>query len=91
MNTDKSLENWRKQIDALDVKLLNILAERINVVKAIGKYKKEHGIQPLDQKRWQEVMQSKFAKARSLGISVKFIKNLYNLIHEYSLEIENKS
>lgn len=90
MNTDKSLENWRKQIDTLDAKLLNILAERINVVKKIGKYKKAHDIRPLDQKRWQEVLRSKLAKGRSLNISEKFIKNLYRLIHDQSLEIEKR-
>ncbi|MCJ7804330.1 chorismate mutase [Patescibacteria group bacterium] len=88
---DELLKNWRKQINKLDGELLNILAKRINIVREIGKHKKTYGIPSLDEKRWQEVLQSKLSKARSLNIPEKFIEKLYNLIHEHSLEIENKS
>ena len=88
---DKLLENWRKQIDKLDEELVNILAKRINIVREIGKYKKAHGLAPLDQKRWQEILRVKLSKTHSLNISEKFIEKLYNLIHEHSLEIENNS
>ncbi len=84
-----SLENWRKQIDELDKELLHTLAKRVDIVREIGKFKKAHGVAPLDQKRWQEVLQSKLLEARSLNLSEEFIEKLYNLIHEYSLEIES--
>jgi len=87
----ESLKNWRNQIDELDEELLNIFAKRINIVREIGKHKKTYDIPPLDEKRWQEVLQSKLSKARSLNIPEKFIEKLYSLIHENSLEIENKS
>ncbi len=87
----ESLTNWRKQIDKLDEELLNVLAKRTNIVREIGEHKRTYGIPPLDEKRWQEVLQSKLSKARSLNIPEKFIEKLYSLIHEHSLEIENKS
>jgi len=87
---DKSLEDWRKQIDVIDEKLLDILAKRIEVVKEIGEYKKANGIRPLDKKRWQEIMQSKLAKAKLLNVPEKFVKNIYNLIHKHSLELEKE-
>jgi len=87
---DNLLADWRKQIDRLDEELINVLAKRINIVKKIGKYKKENGIPPLDQKRWQEVLKSKLSKARLLNISEKFVERIYNIIHEHSLEIESK-
>lgn len=82
------LEDWRKQIDALDEELLHILGKRFNIVREIGKYKKAKGIPPLDQKRWQTVLESQLSKAKLHNLSKDFIKKLYNLIHEYSLEIE---
>lgn len=84
----KSLEDWRKQIDILDEELLHVLAKRINIVRKIGKLKKARGIKLLDENRWQEILQSKLSKARSLNLPVDFIKKLYSLIHEYSLKIE---
>lgn len=83
------LDNLRRQIDVFDEKLLLILARRIHIVREIGEIKKEHGVKPLDGKRWQGVLRSKLSKAHSLNLSEKFIEKLYNLIHEYSLEIES--
>ena len=82
------LEDWRKQIDALDEELLYILGKRINIIREIDKYKKANGIAPLDQKRWQAVLESQLSKAELHNLSEDFIKKLYGLIHEYSLEIE---
>ncbi len=47
---DSLLADWRKQIDKIDEELINVLAKRINIVREIGKYKKENGIPPLDEK-----------------------------------------
>jgi len=88
---DSLLADWRKQIDKIDEELINVLAKRINIVREIGKYKKENGIPPLDEKRWQEVLKSKLSKTCLLNISEKFIKKLYEVIHDHSLEIENKN
>jgi len=56
--------------------------------KKIGMLKKAHGSEPLDQKRWQIVLQSKLALARSLGLSEKLVKEIYEQIHQAALEIE---
>ena len=87
-STDKSLDAWRAQIDAIDAQVLKLLAERRRIVLEIGEYKKEHGLPPLDAKRWEQVLQSKMALAKDLDVSPEFIRDLYNLIHEYSLELE---
>lgn len=79
----------RKQIDATDEELLNILAKRIQIVDKIGKLKKNNGIKPLDKQRWKKVLDSKLLKAKSLNLPEQFIKKIYSLIHKQSLEIEN--
>lgn len=86
----KTLEELRKEIDALDHELLNILEKRFAVVKQIGAIKKEHGLSFLDEERWKEVLESKLAKARNLGLSEDFIKKMYEFIHEHALEVEKK-
>jgi len=81
---------YRIQIDKFDDQLLGVLAKRINIVRKIGNLKKTREIKPFDEKRWQEVLESKLSKASRLNLSSDFIKKLYHLIHEYSLEVENK-
>lgn len=87
-STAHRLTDWRDQIDKLDFQLLQILAERRKIVLEIGDYKKEQGLPPLDTQRWEQVLQSKISLAKDLDISPEFIRDLYNLIHEYSLELE---
>ena len=84
------LENWRKQIDILDQKILILFTKRMKIVEEIGKFKKSQGIAPLDEKRWRQVLESKLAKAKVLNLSKSFIKKLYDLVHKYSLEIEKQ-
>ncbi len=82
------LDELRSQVDALDEKLIQILAQRMDNARSIGQYKKVHGLQPLDQQRWQVVLQTQLSRAESLHLTEEFITKLYELIHEYSLEIE---
>ena len=84
------LRELRKQIDIIDDELIHILAKRVNVVKRIGMLKKEHGLEPLDAKRWKKVLKSQLTKAKLLNISQDFIRKLYGMIHEHCLEIEKR-
>jgi chorismate mutase/prephenate dehydratase len=86
--TEDILNEYRKRIDELDAQLLAILAERRQIVMKIGEYKKQKGLPPLDPKRWEQVLQSKTELAKDLDVSPDFIRELYNLIHEYSLSLE---
>lgn len=78
----------RKQIDAIDGQILTALAKRMQIARQIGKLKKEQGIAAFDKERWQDLLKSNIKKGGALGLSKKFIKNLINLIHKYSLEIQ---
>lgn len=84
------LENWRKQIDNVDEKILNLLAERISIVKKIGNYKKQYNLSVLDEKRWNEVLNTALLKAGPLDLSKEFMKKLLTLIHKYSLKIQHE-
>lgn len=85
---DKSLNDLRKKIDLVDKQLLNTLSKRVELVWEIGKLKKDLNLKPLDKKRWEEVLETRLALAKKLNLSEEFVEKLYNLIHEYSLEIE---
>ena len=84
------LEDWRKQIDTLDEKILVLLAKRMNISSKIGRFKKKQKISILDKKRWEEILGTSFKNSETLGLSKEFIQNLLNLIHKYSLEIQEK-
>lgn len=84
----QQLDNLRKQIDAVDEKILISIAERMSIVRKIGKYKKEQQLSAFDEKRQAQVLKTNLGKGEGLKLSKKFIKNLFRLIHQYSLEIQ---
>lgn len=88
---DSVLENWRKRIDELDHQLLEILSQRMNISREIGKYKKENNLPILDTNRWDKVIKKNLAKADLLQLPKEFIKELFNFIHKYSLKIQNST
>ncbi len=46
-----NLEELRSEIDKIDQELMQLLDQRLQIVKAVGEYKQKHQIEVLDQKR----------------------------------------
>jgi chorismate mutase len=85
---NNQLEEYRKEIDKIDEELLQILQKRFTVVKKIGRIKKEKNIPPLDEKRWQEVLNKITKKAEKTGLSKNLVTKIYAEIHMTALKIE---
>jgi chorismate mutase len=82
------LKQYRHSIDLLDQALVCLITERMKIVKKVGEFKKEQEIVPLDQKRWNQVINSKRKLATKCGVDPKLVEDILELIHEKALEIE---
>lgn len=89
-NIEESLAKLRKVIDNADNELLNALKKRQDAVTEIGKLKKMNNLPVLDSKRWNEVLQSRIKLGEKYGLPEKLVKTIYEAIHEYSLQTEEK-
>lgn len=87
---ENQLNNLRKQVDEIDDSIVNLLAKRMQMVKKVGQYKKLKNLPPLDPARWQQVLNSKMKKAKTLGLNTEMIKKIYEIIHKFALKIEKK-
>ena len=85
-----TLDKLREQIDKVDAELVAAIAARVKIVKAIGKYKRQHGIAPLQPERWAQVLEDKKELAHKYGLDEDVIVDIYNRLHEYSLLLERK-
>ena len=83
-----ALVDFRKSFDLIDHAIVCLIAERMRVVQKVGAYKKEHSIAPLDSARWQQVLDKKRAQAEQHEVSAELIVNIYNMLHDHALEIE---
>lgn len=86
--SEDDLDGLRKKIDSIDEELLTILAKRMEVVRAVGRYKKTHGLELRDEERLQALLNGQLERAASLDLSKEFVAELYELIHKYALETE---
>ncbi len=84
-----TLQMFRKNIDSLDLKLIQVLGKRMEVVTAVGKYKAAHQIAPLQPKRFEEIVAKNILLGKKEQLSETFIRSLMDAIHNESLLKEN--
>ncbi len=81
----KDLDLLREEIDPLDQNLLEILGERMNIVKKIALDKKKHKKNPLQKQRIEKIIQSRIMSGAQLGLKEEYIRNIYQVIHNESV------
>ncbi len=82
------LDNYRKQIDLIDKKLIDLLADRFSFSSRIGEIKKEKEIPVLQANRWDDILASRKQYALRTGLNEKFTVDFLQLIHDESLRIQ---
>lgn len=83
--TTEGINELRKQIDELDNNLMDLLSKRMRVSREIGQYKKEHNMTVLQTSRYNEILDKRGAQGSLYGMDAKFIKEIFEAIHEESV------
>ncbi len=90
----ESLKSLRKQIDALDTELLNLLTKRMRISREIAQYKKEHNMAVVQNTRYSEILDTRGVQGSLCGMDPDFVKKVFEAVHEESvrqqIEVINK-
>ena len=90
---DTVLQLCRERLDTIDRNLIDLLAQRFNVVKQIAQVKIENNISIYQPTRWEQVLQRQMEQGARQGLNPEFVKEIYDKIHTESvntqLEIKN--
>ncbi len=86
----QELKEYRAQIDSFDKMLLNLLEERMEIVKKIGRFKKNNNLTILQSTRWEQIIEKNLEEGSSRGFSELFINRLFKAIHQESIEYQTK-
>ncbi|MDR1762223.1 MAG: bifunctional 3-deoxy-7-phosphoheptulonate synthase/chorismate mutase type II [Bacteroidales bacterium] len=86
----QSLDDLRQKIDTIDNDILNLLQQRMEVVKEIGKNKKENNIQILQSDRWAQIIEKSKHEASARGFSQEFVEKIFKAIHQESINIQTE-
>ncbi len=85
-----TLSLLREQIDQLDDEIMQKMSQRMKISEKIGQYKKENNVTILQVNRWEEIIQTRIALGKAMGLSPEFTRDLLKLIHEESIQIQTK-
>ena len=75
----------RRQIDALDTTLLELLSKRMEITNEIGIYKKQHNMPVLQTGRYNEIISRLVSRCAGTGLDPDFIKKIFEIIHSQSV------
>ncbi len=87
-SSDVVLEDFRQKIDAIDTQILDLLGERAAVVRNIGAWKAERGIQAFHKERWLELLKHHLRYAGRVGLDTHFVRRMCELVHTESLRLQ---
>jgi len=80
------LETLRNRIDSIDQQMIELLAQRMNVVEEIGKYKSQNQVTILQLRRWEKIVTTRIRQGKTLGLTEDFVKKLLQLVHKESIQ-----
>lgn len=80
-----NLAEMRREIDSLDNKLMEILAQRMNICRDIAQYKKEHNIAVMQPVRYNEIIAGREAQGALCNIGSDCVKKVFEAIHSESV------
>ncbi len=83
------LEELRKQIDVLDVELIDVLARRIDVVRKVGELKAGTDISVVQPARAQAVKNRAAEMAVQKGLDETFVRDFYDLMIDHAHDLEH--
>ena len=86
----ENIDQLRAKIDIIDENILYALGSRMKISRQIGEYKKSNNIAILQTSRWDAVLAKVIEKGHEYGLSEKFLTDVFNAIHEASVEIQNE-
>lgn len=86
----ENMTQLRARIDVLDENIVSLLAQRMNVSRQIGQFKKDNNIAILQTGRWDSILEKMISRGVELGLDPEFVRTFYNSIHDESVSIQNK-
>jgi len=84
------LQELREKINEMDDELIQTLASRMMISKEIGEYKRDNNIIVFQMSRWEEILKRILQLADDMGLHHEFVKQMYVLIHDESIRVQEQ-
>lgn len=84
----EALKDQRARIDALDDRIVDLLAERMDIVREVGLIKAREGLDLIQTDRVIEVRERCAARGAKRGLNPELVRRLYNDIIDEAHQME---
>ncbi len=84
------LQDFRREIDAIDDQVVDLLARRAAAIRGVGAYKKRHGIPAYLPARVEAVLTRCAGRAAQRDLDPAFVRALYEAIVAEACRIEDE-
>ena len=96
-DADSDSQEWREnihqlraKIDVIDENIIYALGSRFKISQQIGEYKKNNNVAIVQASRWDSLLAKVVEKGQEYGLSKKLLTDVFNAIHEASVETQNE-
>ena len=96
-DADSDAQEWkdnihqlRAKIDVIDENIAYALGSRMKISRQIGEYKKNNNIAILQTSRWDALIAKVVERGKEHGLPEKLVVDVFNAIHEASVEVQNE-
>lgn len=89
--TSQELAELREELQMLDQALIVLLSERAELSKQIATEKFLVGQEIVQPAIWEKGMQIRLQEAKEQGLDADFTQQLFELIHQYSVQIQQEN
>ena len=90
MTYEEEVAGYRKEINRLNGEILDRIAERVGVARAISDVKRRHGKPVVDATREYVVLDQARARAVERGLDPDGVERIYRAIIDLCVEAEGK-
>lgn len=84
------LEEKRQKIEEIDKKIIRLLGERLDLVKEIGRIKKDNNLEIEDLKREEKIKEEYKKIAKDLNLEPEELWQVFEKIIEWSKKVQKK-
>ena len=85
----EQLLRYRDEIDALDVELIDLLARRISIVRAVGALKSQEDLPVVQSVRAEELKDRAASMAEAKVLDPDFIRAFYEMMIDHAHVLEH--
>lgn len=88
MESELILKALRDEIDELDLKIIQLIALRLEKVEKISIIKQNNNLEIVQNSRWNEIIEKNIKLGNEIGLESSFILRHLENIHQESIRIQ---